>query len=102
MFTDMDSIDWNTRTREEAVIHENPIVVYTTSKSLAEKAVWDFAEQHADIQVTTRTFIVSYPNSHVHNIKYYSTTQHVHRASRSWPTNHSWRFESLEHDALNL
>jgi nucleoside-diphosphate-sugar epimerase len=57
MLTDLDAIDWNTATRE-AVIDESPFVVYAASKALAEKALWDFAEQHDDIQVTTRTSIV--------------------------------------------
>ncbi|KDQ50494.1 hypothetical protein JAAARDRAFT_199897 [Jaapia argillacea MUCL 33604] len=46
--------DWNAATQEQALAPGAPrVFVYGTSKTLAEKAVWEFAAQHPHIDVTT-------------------------------------------------
>lgn len=52
--------DWNELTWEEAV---KPGVgapsVYGASKSFAEKEIWEFAEAHPEISVTTRQYFIT-------------------------------------------
>ncbi|KDQ50493.1 hypothetical protein JAAARDRAFT_74144 [Jaapia argillacea MUCL 33604] len=46
--------DWNSATKEQALTPGAPsMFIYGTSKTLAEKAVWEFAAQHPHIDVTT-------------------------------------------------
>ena len=47
--------DWNDVTREKALDPsvKNPFLVYYASKTLAEKAVWESADSHPNIDVTT-------------------------------------------------
>jgi len=46
--------DWNPSTREEALENgQNSRFVYWASKTLAERAVWEFSDQHPDINITT-------------------------------------------------
>jgi len=48
--------DWNPATYEEAVKGDKPgIWVYCASKVLAEKAAFDYAKQHPELQITTIT-----------------------------------------------
>jgi len=46
--------DWNPSTREQALdgTHD-PFFIYAVEKTLAEHAVWDFADKHPHIEVTT-------------------------------------------------
>ncbi|KDQ50487.1 hypothetical protein JAAARDRAFT_81852 [Jaapia argillacea MUCL 33604] len=46
--------DWNPATKEEALKPDaGDAIIYSASKALSEKAVWDFVEEHPDIDVTT-------------------------------------------------
>ncbi|KAI0371003.1 NAD-P-binding protein [Pilatotrama ljubarskyi] len=44
--------DWFEVTREQALESKNPQLVYAAEKVLAERAVWEFAEAHPNIDVT--------------------------------------------------
>ncbi|KAJ7572895.1 hypothetical protein C8J56DRAFT_358654 [Mycena floridula] len=48
-FTDK---DWNPVTREDA-LEQGAFVAYIASKTLAEKALWEFADAHPNVDVTT-------------------------------------------------
>lgn len=45
--------DWNPVTKEDAA-SGNSWVVYAAAKKFAEQAVWEWAEQHPHVDVTTR------------------------------------------------
>ncbi|KAH9891051.1 NAD-P-binding protein [Cubamyces lactineus] len=45
--------DWVDTSREKALASNDPTFVYVSEKVLAEKAVWDFADKHPKIDVTT-------------------------------------------------
>ncbi|KAI0651507.1 NAD-P-binding protein [Trametes meyenii] len=45
--------DWVSVTREQALASKDPGFVYVAEKTLAEKAVWEFAEAHPHVDVTT-------------------------------------------------
>ncbi|KAI0666314.1 NAD-P-binding protein [Trametes maxima] len=45
--------DWVDVTREQALSSKDPEYVYIAEKTLAEKAVWEFAEAHPHVDVTT-------------------------------------------------
>ncbi|KAF7310192.1 Epimerase domain-containing protein [Mycena indigotica] len=45
--------DWNPITKEYALASKNPMVVYAVSKTLAERALWDWADKHPHVDVTT-------------------------------------------------
>jgi nucleoside-diphosphate-sugar epimerase len=55
-------IDWNPVTKEDALHTDNKFVVYSASKKYAELAVWEWAQAHPHVDVTTSkpiTFVVS-------------------------------------------
>ncbi|KAI9059689.1 NAD-P-binding protein [Trametes sanguinea] len=45
--------DWFPTSREQALKSTDEFFVYASEKTLAEQAVWEFAEQHPNIDVTT-------------------------------------------------
>ncbi|KAH7913247.1 hypothetical protein BJ138DRAFT_1099614 [Hygrophoropsis aurantiaca] len=45
--------DWNPVTKEEAIQSDNSTTAYNAAKTYAEKAVWQFAEEHKNIDITT-------------------------------------------------
>ncbi|THH00765.1 hypothetical protein EW026_g1816 [Hermanssonia centrifuga] len=46
--------DWTETTREYALSHrESTLVVYAAEKTLAERAIWEFAEKHPHIEVAS-------------------------------------------------
>ncbi|KDQ27592.1 hypothetical protein PLEOSDRAFT_51149 [Pleurotus ostreatus PC15] len=45
--------DWNTTTKEAALKTGNPLLIYATSKTYAERAVWEFADAHPHVDITT-------------------------------------------------
>ncbi|KAH9846635.1 NAD-P-binding protein [Lenzites betulinus] len=45
--------DWVDTSREKALASSDAFFVYVTEKVLAERAVWEFAEKHPNIDVTT-------------------------------------------------
>jgi hypothetical protein len=47
--------DWNPITKEEALTSENGLVTYSASKTFAEMALWEWADKHPHVEVTTRT-----------------------------------------------
>ena len=47
------SIDWNPVTKEDALHSNDKIVIYAASKKYAELAVWEWAEAHPHVDVTT-------------------------------------------------
>ncbi len=47
--------DWNTTTKEAAIKTGIPMYIYATSKTYAERAVWEFADAHPHVDITTRT-----------------------------------------------
>ncbi|KAJ7048712.1 hypothetical protein C8F01DRAFT_1188614 [Mycena amicta] len=49
-FTDK---DWTPITKEMALSLKDPMAVYVVSKKLAEKALWDWADKHPHVDVTT-------------------------------------------------
>ena len=54
-------IDWVDTSREKALASGDPAFVYVSEKTLAEQAVWDFAEKHPNIDVTSggsRHFVI--------------------------------------------
>ncbi|KAI0823104.1 NAD-P-binding protein [Trametes gibbosa] len=57
-FTDK---DWVDTSREKALASNDPSFVYVSEKVLAERAVWEFAEKHPNIDVTTGGLIVNPP-----------------------------------------
>ncbi len=52
-------VDWNSVTLEEALDPAaNPLTVYGAEKTHAEKFAWKFADEHPEVEITTRP----YPN----------------------------------------
>ncbi|KAF7362963.1 Epimerase domain-containing protein [Mycena venus] len=49
-FTDQ---DWNPVTREEALTGGNEMETYSASKTFAEMALWEWADKHPHVEVTT-------------------------------------------------
>ncbi|KAJ3479149.1 hypothetical protein NLI96_g9264 [Meripilus lineatus] len=50
----LSTLDWSPVTREEALDGtKDNLYIYVAEKTLAERAVWDFAEKHPHIEVTT-------------------------------------------------
>ncbi|KAJ7753635.1 hypothetical protein DFH07DRAFT_904109 [Mycena maculata] len=49
-FTDQ---DWNPVTKETALSGENELVTYAASKKFAELALWEWADKHPHVEVTT-------------------------------------------------
>ena len=48
-----DAIEWNPFTKEDALgPQSHEYMVYAVEKSLAERAVWDFVDQHPHVKVT--------------------------------------------------
>ncbi|KAI0373137.1 NAD-P-binding protein [Pilatotrama ljubarskyi] len=47
--------EWFEITKEQALASQHPGLVYVAEKVLAERAVWEFAEKHPSIDVTTLT-----------------------------------------------
>jgi len=47
--------DWNPLTEERALSSGNAILVYTVAKTQAEKTLWKFAEEHAELNLTGGT-----------------------------------------------
>lgn len=45
--------EWNPVDRGVALQSGNPLAVFTTAKTLAEKAIWDFASSHPHVEFTT-------------------------------------------------
>lgn len=45
--------DWNPLKEEIAVGSGNPVLVYTVAKTQAEQALWKFAEEHPELNLTT-------------------------------------------------
>ncbi|KAF9501741.1 NAD(P)-binding protein [Pleurotus eryngii] len=45
--------DWNPTTKEVALKTGNPLVIYAASKTYAERAVWEFADAHPHVDITT-------------------------------------------------
>ncbi|KAJ7641892.1 hypothetical protein FB45DRAFT_901283 [Roridomyces roridus] len=45
--------DWNPVTKEQAFTSDNPMVPYAASKKFAELALWEWAEKHPHVEVTT-------------------------------------------------
>ncbi len=58
-------IDWVSTSREQALASNDPTFVYVSEKALAEQAVWEFAEKHPNIDVTT---CASYPLPPTHAV----------------------------------
>ena len=52
------STDWNPVTKEDALHDEDSNVAYQASKKYAELAVWEWAEAHPDVDVTTSKSII--------------------------------------------
>lgn len=50
--------DWNPVTKEMALTGGNQMITYAASKKFAEIALWDWADKHPHVEVTTRTFIL--------------------------------------------
>lgn len=50
-------LDWNPMSLEAArAPGTNHVVVYGAAKTLAEREIWKFAEEHPEIDVTTSAF----------------------------------------------
>nr|GAT45246.1 predicted protein [Mycena chlorophos] len=45
--------DWNPMPAEYALASKQPMLVYAVSKTLSEKALWEWAEKHPHVEVTT-------------------------------------------------
>ena len=46
----LNCVDWNTTTKEDVLnAPRDDFIAYTTSKVLAERALWKFAETHPEI-----------------------------------------------------
>ena len=77
-------IDWNPVTKENALHAGNKFVVYAASKKYAELAVWEWAEAHPHVDVTTSkptTSVVSLKSTKLFLIKqlsHLSSTAHSH------------------------
>ena len=55
------SIDWNPVTKEDVLHSDDKYVIYAASKKYAELAVWEWAEAHPDVDVTTsKSMILSF------------------------------------------
>lgn len=53
------NIDWNPLTREIALTPgTDPMWVYATTKTLAEREIWKFAEEHPEVDITTSMFLI--------------------------------------------
>ena len=52
------SVDWNPVTKEDALLSDNKHIIYAASKKYAELAVWEWAEAHPDVDVTTSKSII--------------------------------------------
>jgi nucleoside-diphosphate-sugar epimerase len=50
--------DWNPVTKEMALTGGNEMITYAASKKFAEIALWDWADKHPHVEVTTRTFFL--------------------------------------------
>ena len=56
------STDWNPVTKENALHSDEKRIIYAASKKYAELAVWEWAEAHPDVDVTTsKSIILSFP-----------------------------------------
>jgi nucleoside-diphosphate-sugar epimerase len=51
--------DWNPVTKEMALTGGNEMVTYGASKKFAEIALWEWADNHPHVEVTTRKCISS-------------------------------------------
>ena len=47
--------DWNPLSEEHALASGNGMLVYSVAKTQAEKALWKFAEEHPELNLTTGT-----------------------------------------------
>ena len=46
--------DWNPATKEDVLAGDkDPFYVYAASKAIAERSLWEWAESHPEIDVTT-------------------------------------------------
>ena len=54
------STDWNPVTKEDGLESDEKQVTYAASKKYAELAVWEWAEAHPDVDVTTSKSIISF------------------------------------------
>ncbi|KAK7058141.1 epimerase domain-containing protein [Favolaschia claudopus] len=45
--------NWNPLTKQLALDSKDPVAIYSASKVLAEQALWDWAEKHPHVEVTT-------------------------------------------------
>lgn len=45
--------DWNQLTEERALALGDATLVYTVAKTQAEQALWKFAEEHPELNLTT-------------------------------------------------
>lgn len=46
------SDDWNPITKEQILAGTNPLSTYSGTKTFAERAVWEFAAEHSDVNIT--------------------------------------------------
>ena len=53
--TDLYFIEWLPVTREDVLSNPDvdPLTVYSAEKALSEKAVWEFADAHPHVELTT-------------------------------------------------
>jgi len=52
--------DWNPVTKEEILSGAlGPLGTYSGTKTFAERAVWEFAAEHPDINITVRKYTAS-------------------------------------------
>jgi nucleoside-diphosphate-sugar epimerase len=51
--------DWNPITKETALTGENKLATYGASKKFAEIALWEWADKHPHVEVTSRKCIFS-------------------------------------------
>ncbi|KAJ7169210.1 hypothetical protein C8R43DRAFT_916707 [Mycena crocata] len=51
--TSLTDQDWNPVTKEFAVASGNKVLMYAASKTIAERAVWEWADKHPHVDVTT-------------------------------------------------
>ncbi|KAF4566322.1 NAD(P)-binding domain superfamily protein [Pleurotus pulmonarius] len=45
--------DWSSAVKEDVIQTGNPLAIYCFAKTAAERAVWDFAEAHSHVDITT-------------------------------------------------
>ena len=45
-------VDWNPITKEQILAGTDPLSTYSGTKTFAERAVWEFAAEHPDINIT--------------------------------------------------